>query len=180
LVDKVKDLFAEPQSIPSRRAIDHQIPLIHGAQPVNVHPYHYSPRQKDEIEKQVNEMLQLGIIELNSSPFASSVLLVKKKDRSWCFCVDYRALNALIVKNKLPLPVVEELLDELAGGRWFTKLDLRLGYHQIHMAARDEYKMAFHTIFSEFLHKVVPVFMDDISVYSATLEEHVHHLTMVF
>jgi hypothetical protein len=80
LLSKFKDSFPEPQSLPPRRAIDHQLPLITGAQPVNVRPYHYSPHQKNEIEKQVQEMLQSGIIQLSSSPFASLVLLVKKKD----------------------------------------------------------------------------------------------------
>jgi hypothetical protein len=83
LLLKFKDLFAKPQSLPPRRDIDHQIPLISGAQPVNVRPYRYSPHQKNEIKKQVQEILQIGIIQLSSSPFASSVLLVKKKDGSW-------------------------------------------------------------------------------------------------
>jgi hypothetical protein len=100
--------------VPPRCAIDHKITMIPKAQIVNVRPYCYSPNQKSKIEKQVNEMLHSGVIQLSSSPFASLVFLVKKKDGSWCFCVDYRALNALTVKNKHPLLVVEELLDELA------------------------------------------------------------------
>jgi hypothetical protein len=139
------EILSEPQSLPPRRVVDHQIPLIPGAQPVNVRPYHYSPQQKNEIGRQVGDMLQSGVIQLNSSPFASSVLLVKMKDGSWHFYVDYRALNALTIKNKHPLPMVEEMLDELAGDQWFTKLDLRSGYHQIRMAAGDEYKTAFRT-----------------------------------
>jgi hypothetical protein len=80
-----------------------------------VHSYHYSPQRKNKIETQVDDMLQSGVIQLSSSLFASTVLLAKKKDGSWRFCVDYRALNALTIKNKDPLLVVEELLDELAG-----------------------------------------------------------------
>jgi hypothetical protein len=114
LLSQFRKLFAEQRSLPPRRVVDHQIPLNFGAQPVNVRPYHYSPHQKNEIERQVSEMLHLGVIQLSFSPFASLVLLVKKKDGSWHFCVDYRALNALTVKNKHPLPIVEEHLDELA------------------------------------------------------------------
>ena len=98
-----------------------------GHNPPNSLPYQYSPQQKDEIEWQVAEMIQEGIVKPSISPYASPVLLVKKKDGSWRFCVDYRELNAITVKNKFPLPMVNELLDELAGSKMFSKLDLRAG-----------------------------------------------------
>jgi hypothetical protein len=113
--------------------------------PVNIKPYKYSPEQKDEIEKQLKQMLQHGIIQRSQIPFASPVLLVKKKDGTWRFCVDYRQLDAVTVKNKYPLPIVDELLDELHGAKWFTKLDLRAGYHQIRVMPADEIKTAFKT-----------------------------------
>lgn len=90
-------------------------------------------------------MLHNRVAHHSSSSFASLVLLVRKKDGSWCFCVDYRQLDAMTVKDKQPMPVVEELLDELSGAKVFTKLDFRAGYYQIWMAVGEEYKMAFRT-----------------------------------
>ena len=87
-------------------------------------PYRYTPFQKDEIEKQVTHLLQSGMIQQSSSPFASPALLVKKKTGDWRLCVDYRKLNALTIKNKFPLPVIDEILDELSGAQWFTSLDI--------------------------------------------------------
>ena len=107
--------------------------------------YRFPPDQKDEIEKQLKDMISKGIIRPSASPYPSPVLLVRKKDGSWRFCVDYRKLNAQIVKNKHPMPIVEELLDELAGSSWFSKLDLRSGYHQIRMSPADVSKTAFRT-----------------------------------
>ena len=134
-----------PKGLPPHRPFDHKINLMQGVQPVNVRPYRYSPQQKDEIEKQIREMLQQGIIRTSQSPFASPVLLVKKKDGSWRFCVDYRHLNAVTVKDRYPMPIIEELLDELAGAKNFTKLYLRSGYHQTRVREEDEQKIAFKT-----------------------------------
>ena len=112
---------------------------------MNIRPYRYPPAQKDEIEKQLSEMLKNGIIKHSQSPYASPVLLVKKKDGTWRFCVDYRHLNAQTVKNKHPMPIVDELIDELAGAQWFSKLDFRVGYHQICISPEDTHKTAFKT-----------------------------------
>jgi hypothetical protein len=103
------------------------------------------PAQKDEKEKQLSQMLSDGIITASSSPFASPVLLVRKKDDTWRFCVEYRHLNVFTVKNKHPMLVIEELIDELASAQWFAKLDFRVGYHQIRIAPGDTHKMTFKT-----------------------------------
>jgi transposase InsO family protein len=206
ILKEYESVFAEPVGLPPRRLCDHFIPLIPGAQPINKKPYRYTPQMKDEIEKQIKEMLTSGVIRISTSAFSSPLILVKKKDHTWRPVVDYRHLNALTVKSKYPVPVIDELLDELAGSCWFSKLDLRAGYHQIRMAPGEEFKTAFSThqgqyeftvmafgltgapatflsamndTLKEFLRKFVLVFFDDILIYSTSYEKHLMHIDQV-
>jgi len=115
LLNTFTTLFQTPTSLPPSRPTNHSIHLLPQSEPVNVRPYRYPYFQKCKIEAQVETMLQQGIIRPSTSPFYSPVLLVKKRDGSWRFCVDYRALNAITVKDRFPIPIIDELLDELGG-----------------------------------------------------------------
>lgn len=206
LLLKYKRIFSVPSSLPPSRACDHRINLQLDSQPVKVRPYRYPHSQKNEIEIMVNQMLQDGLIEHSISPFSSPVILVKKKDGTWRFCIDYRALNALTIKDAYPIPTVDELLDELNGAQIFSKLDLRSGYHQVLVHPADRFKTAFRTHHGHFQWLVMPfglsnapatfqalmngifhfamrryvlIFFDDILVYSKDMESHLVHLEQV-
>jgi len=156
LLSQYQDVFSDPKTTPPQRFHDHQIPLLPGTTPINSRPYRYSPLHKTKIERQVKELLEAGLIVPSTSPFASPVLLVQKKDGTWRFCVDYRKLNAATVKNRFPMPVIEEIFEELAGATFFTKLDMRSGYHQVRLNVQDEHKTAFKTHHGHFQFRVMP------------------------
>lgn len=206
LLSQFSPVFSTPSTLPPVRTCDHSIPLIQGATLVNIRPYRYPPSLKDEIERQVTEMLKAGIIRPSASEFCSPVLLVRKKDGSFRFCVDYRYLNALTLKWKFPIPVFDQSMDELAGASWFSTLDLLSGYHQVRLKTGEEYKTAFQTHHGQFeflvmafglcgapgtfqsamnttlaplLCKCVIVFFDDILIYSASWDDHLVHLQQV-
>jgi hypothetical protein len=144
VIDKHSKVFEDiPKGLPPTRNHDHDIHLIPGSVPPNIRPYRYPYAQKSEIEHMVEEMLELGIIRPSQSYYSALVVMVFKKYGSWHMCPDYRELNKIAIKDRFLIPVIDELLDELHGAIYFTKLDLRSGYHQIKMKGEDIPKKTF-------------------------------------
>lgn len=125
IITQFPEIFREPDKLPPTWTIQHHIHLVPNTNPVNVKSYRYPHFQKTKLEQQVASMLNAGLIQPNHNMFSSSVLIVKKKDSSWHYCVNYKALNAVMIKDHFPMPTIDKLLDELGHASWFSKLDLR-------------------------------------------------------
>ncbi|GLB45568.1 putative retrotransposable element tf2 155 kda protein type 1-like [Lyophyllum shimeji] len=197
-----EDVFSKAafDELPERKQWDHAIELEPGSTPSSCKVYPLAPNEQAELDAFLEENLRSGRIRPSKSPMASPVFFIKKKDGSLRLVQDYRALNAITVKNRYPLPLISELINNLRGARYFTKLDVRWGYNNVRIKEGDEWKAAFRTnrglfellvmffgltnspatfqtmmndIFRDLIAQgVVCVYLDDILIYTKTLEEH--------
>ena len=207
VVNEYPDVFPdELPGLPPDREIEFVIELVPGTAPIAKRPYKMPANELAELKKQIQELEEKGYIRPSTSPWGAPVLFVKKRDGSMRMCVDYRALNAATIKNKYPLPRINDLFEQLEGACVFSKIDLRSGYHQLKIRPQDVPKTAFITryglyeflvmsfgltnapayfmnlmnsVFMDCLDKFVVVFIDDVLIYSRSEEEHEIHLRMV-
>ncbi|KAI3776561.1 hypothetical protein L1987_46347 [Smallanthus sonchifolius] len=201
------EVFPEDLSgLPPVRQVEFRIDLVPGANPVARAPYRLAPSEMHELASQLQELSDKGFIRPSHSPWGAPVLFVKKKDGSFRMCIDYRELNKLTIKNRSPLPRVDDLFDQLQGSTCFSKIDLRSGYHQLCVQEDDIPKTAFRTRYGHYefmvmpfgltnapavfmdlmnrvckpyLDKFVIVFIDDILIYSKTKADHEQHRRLV-
>lgn len=196
-----------PKWLPPKREVDHKIELVPGATPPATVPYRMAPLELEELRRQLKELMYIGYIHPSKAPYGAPVLFQRKHDGSLLLCIDYPALNKITVKNKYPISLIADLFDQLGQARWFTKLDLWSEYYQVRVAEGDESKTTCVTrygsyeflvmpfgltnapatfctlmnrVLQPFLDKFVVVYLDDIVIYSNTLEDHVNHLRQVF
>jgi hypothetical protein len=207
ILNKYKDVFRMelPTKLPPKREFEHEIETG-DAKPVNVHAYPLSQRHMEEQQRQVEDLLKKGVIRTSSSPWGFPVLFVAKPGGEWRMCVDYRALNKVTTKNGYPLPRIQDLLDSIGQARVLSKIDLLSGYWQLRMGELSIPKTAFNTLFGKFEYVAMPmgltnapatfqtmmnkilqpflnrfcfVYLDDILIFSKSLEEHERHLDEV-
>jgi hypothetical protein len=201
------DVFPEElPGMPPDRDVEFVIDLFPGTAPISKRPYRMSSDHLQELKAQIKELMGKGFIRGSSSPWGTPVIFVDKKDGTQRMCVDYRSLNDVTIKNKYPLPRIEDLFNQMRGAKVFSKIDLRSGYHQMKIRPSDIPKIAFTTryglyeytvmsfgltnapayfmyvmnkIFIEYVEKFVVVFIDDILIYFKNEEEHEEHLRLV-
>ncbi|XP_052173738.1 uncharacterized protein LOC127789029 [Diospyros lotus] len=204
VVKEFPQVFPEDlPGLPPRREIEFAIEVVPGVNPISIPPYRMAPV---ELRNQLQDLLDKGFIQPSVSPWGAPVLFVKKKDGSLRMCIDYHQLNKVTIKNKYPLPRIDELFDQLQGARVFSKIDLRSGYYQLGIRVEDIPKTAFRSryghyeylvmpfgltnapaafmdlmnrVFKSYLDQFVIVFIDDILIYSKSEEEHEQHLRIV-
>ncbi|GKA57332.1 putative reverse transcriptase domain-containing protein [Tanacetum coccineum] len=207
IVQEFPEVFPEDlPGLPPARQVEFQIDLVPGAAPVARAPYRLAPAEMQELSTQLQELSDKGFIRPSSSPWGALILFVKKKDGSFQMCIDYRELNKLTVKNRYPLPRIDDLFDQLQGSRVYSKIDLRSGYHQLRVRDEDISKTAFRTRYGHYEFQVMPfgltnapavfmdlmnrvckpyldrfviVFIDDILIYSKSRREHAGHLKLI-
>ncbi|GJR82553.1 putative reverse transcriptase domain-containing protein [Tanacetum coccineum] len=207
IVQDFPEVFPEDlPGLPPTRQVEFQIDLVPGAAPVARAPYRLAPSEMKELSEQLKELSDKGFIRPSSSPWGAPVLFVKKKDGSFRMCIDYRELNKLTVKNRYPLPRIDDLFDQLQGSSVYSKIDLRSGYHQLRVREEDIPKTAFRTRYGHYEFQVMPfgltnapavfmdlmnrvckpyldkfviVFIDDILIYSKNEQEHKEHLKQI-
>jgi hypothetical protein len=206
VLQEFEDVFQEIPRLPPRREIDFSIEIVLGVAPVSKTPYIMSTPELKELQMQLEELLKKEYIRPSVSPWGAPVIFVKKKDGTLRVCIDFRQMNKYTIKNTYLLPKIDDLFDYLRGEKIFSKIDLRIGYHQVRIKEEGIHKTSFRTryghyefvvvpfgltnapflfmcvmndIFRNYLDKFVIVFLDDILVYSKSEEEHEHHLRLV-
>ena len=207
VLEQYASVFAPlPPGIPPNRGVEHHIDLTPGARPKAKPPYRLSQLEEEECIRQIQLYLKMGHIRPSKSPFGAPVLFVRKKNGQLRLCIDYRALNDDTIRDRFPLPRIDDMLDQLHGATVFSKLDLSQGYHQVRVAPEDVHKTAFttkqghfefqvmpfglcnapatfqrlmNTVLQPHLRKFCTVYLDDVLIYSKDPEEHAHHLKMV-
>ena len=142
ILTKYQNVFELPTGVSSHCQVRHSIDLLLGTPLPNELVYR-SVLENDEIQRRIQEWIQKGHIRPSASPCGSPVVLAKKKDGTWRLCIDYRSLNKITIKNRYPIPQIYDLLDQLRGAKFFTKIDLKSGYHQVPIDSTDVWKTAF-------------------------------------